>query len=141
MQAISHAPTVSSTKLWTGRIMSLPALFLILDAVPKFKTSVVAQLFSSVIPKVPYYRSALFYRGHNSLSDPTIGARRDPINWVPRRSSRDSRARRRWSVSDCICDCVRCACLGRSLFTQPSRKRPDPAELRINCVRSTFSLY
>jgi DoxX-like family len=37
MQAISHAPTVSSSKLWTGRIMSfLPALFLILDAVMKF---------------------------------------------------------------------------------------------------------
>jgi DoxX-like protein len=37
MQAISHAPTVSSTKLWIGRIMSfLPALFLILDAVMKF---------------------------------------------------------------------------------------------------------
>ncbi len=37
MQAISHAPTVSSSKLWTGRIMSfLPALFLILDAGMKF---------------------------------------------------------------------------------------------------------
>ena len=37
MQAISQAPTVSSSKLWTGRIMSfLPALFLILDAVMKF---------------------------------------------------------------------------------------------------------
>src|SRR4029453_2001002 len=36
MQAISHAPTVSSSKLWMGRIMSfLPALFLILDAVMK----------------------------------------------------------------------------------------------------------
>ena len=37
MQAISHAPTLSSSRLWTGRIMSfLPALFLILDAVMKF---------------------------------------------------------------------------------------------------------
>ncbi|HTG93436.1 MAG TPA: DoxX family protein [Pyrinomonadaceae bacterium] len=37
MQAISHAPTVSLSKLWIGRIMSfLPALFLILDAVMKF---------------------------------------------------------------------------------------------------------
>jgi len=36
MQSISHAPTVSSSKLWIGRIMSfLPALFLILDAVMK----------------------------------------------------------------------------------------------------------
>ena len=36
MQAISHAPTVSSSKLWSGRLMSfLPALFLILDAVMK----------------------------------------------------------------------------------------------------------
>jgi len=36
MQAISHARTVSSSKLWIGRIMSfLPALFLILDAVMK----------------------------------------------------------------------------------------------------------
>jgi DoxX-like family len=36
MQAISHAPTVTSSELWAGRIMSLlPALFLILDAVMK----------------------------------------------------------------------------------------------------------
>lgn len=36
MQSISHAPTVSSSKLWIGRIMSfLPALFLIADAAMK----------------------------------------------------------------------------------------------------------
>ncbi|HSE33194.1 MAG TPA: DoxX family protein, partial [Pyrinomonadaceae bacterium] len=36
MEAISHAPIVSSGRMWTGRIMSwLVALFLIADAVMK----------------------------------------------------------------------------------------------------------
>lgn len=37
MQAITHAPTSSSGRLWTGRVVSfLPALFLLVDAIMKF---------------------------------------------------------------------------------------------------------
>ena len=37
MQAISHAPAISSGRIWTGRIVSfLPALFLLVDAIMKF---------------------------------------------------------------------------------------------------------
>jgi len=36
MEAIAHAPTLSSGRIWAGRIMSwLPALFLIADAIMK----------------------------------------------------------------------------------------------------------
>ena len=36
MEAISHAPTVSSGRIWAGRIVSwLPALFLFADAIMK----------------------------------------------------------------------------------------------------------
>ena len=36
MEAIAHAPTLSSARVWAGRIMSwLPALFLIADAIMK----------------------------------------------------------------------------------------------------------
>ena len=36
MEAIAHAPTLSSGRIWAGRIMSwLPALFLLVDAIMK----------------------------------------------------------------------------------------------------------
>ena len=37
MQVIAHQPTLSSGRVWTGRVVSfLPALFLLVDAIMKF---------------------------------------------------------------------------------------------------------